>query len=147
MSWLRFLFSFEGRFNRLKFLGAFYAVGLVCAPFVILALHIDSPVLIWASSISQFVGLAAAGTKRLHDRNKSGWWLALYYGLPFIIGTLDHLAHGTSHPENNSPAAMIIIMPLMLWGMIELVFFPGTPGSNRFGPGWLTTEPKSFPSA
>jgi uncharacterized membrane protein YhaH (DUF805 family) len=41
-----------------------------------------------------FVALAVAalfltwiivGLKRLHDRNKSAWWLALFYAAPFLL--------------------------------------------------------------
>jgi uncharacterized membrane protein YhaH (DUF805 family) len=31
------------------------------------------------------VSALAIGTKRLHDRNKSGWWLLLFYGVPAVL--------------------------------------------------------------
>lgn len=147
MNLLRFLFGFQGRFNRAKFLVAFYAVGLLCAPFEILAFANGAVALIWVSYVPALVGISAAGAKRLHDRDKSAWWLALYYGVPLIIGTLDHVARGTSFPDLNSSIAGIFAVPFLAWGTIELTLLPGTPGANRFGPGWLTTEPRSFPPA
>ena len=52
-----------------------------------------------------WIGLAA-GAKRFHDRNKSGWWQLLL--LLSIVG--------------------------WIWLLIELGFLRGTTGANRFGP-------------
>ena len=62
--------------------------------------------------ISLIVGIAslwpmlAAGTKRLHDRDKSGWWQLLYF-VPFAGA---------------------------LFLFIYLGFLKGSDGANRFGP-------------
>ncbi|MCK5503818.1 MAG: DUF805 domain-containing protein, partial [Thermodesulfovibrionia bacterium] len=48
----------------------------------------------------------AVQAKRWHDRNKSGWWIAI--GLVPIVGPI--------------------------WAFIENGFLPGDPGKNRFGP-------------
>jgi uncharacterized membrane protein YhaH (DUF805 family) len=52
-----------------------------------------------------WVGLAA-GVKRWHDRNKSGWWILIAL-VPVIGG---------------------------LWYLIECGFLPGTAGPNTYGP-------------
>jgi uncharacterized membrane protein YhaH (DUF805 family) len=55
-----------------------------------------------------WVSLANA-VKRCHDRDKSGWWLLLYWLVSLtIIG--------------------------LIWPLIELGILDGTPGPNRFGP-------------
>ena len=54
----------------------------------------------------------AVGIRRLHDRDMSGWW---YLG--FIV------------------ASMIPVVGFLASiAMIVLMFLPGTPGPNRFGP-------------
>ena len=63
----------------------------------------------------------AIGVKRCHDRDKSGWWLLLWFVL-MMIPLLGILAWA--------------------WQMIELGFVDGTQGANRFGP-----SPKGIDSA
>ena len=69
--------------------------------------------MIFGSDVSIFGGLLslaivvpniAVGVRRLHDTDRSGWWLAL--SLIPVIGLL-----------------------VLIWFMIQ----PGTPGANRFG--------------
>ncbi len=59
--------------------------------------------------VSIWIGLAA-GAKRLHDRNKSGWWQLLW--LVPIIG--------------------------WIWMFVLLGFLRGTVGPNRFGADTVT---------
>jgi uncharacterized membrane protein YhaH (DUF805 family) len=47
----------------------------------------------------------AVSVRRLHDRNKSGWWVLLYF-VP-VIG--------------------------QIWLFLELGVLAGTPGPNRYG--------------
>jgi uncharacterized membrane protein YhaH (DUF805 family) len=73
---------------------------------------------------------AAASIRRLHDRNRSGWWM-----LPFLvaIGHHDGVAawFGSSSPARWIGFALYIVS---LWGIVEFYFLRGTPGPNRFGP-------------
>lgn len=66
------------------------------------------PTVIWIIEITLYIlivySMVILSIKRLHDRNHSGWWLA--------IGLIP------------------ILTPFML---IYLLFFPGTSGANRFG--------------
>ncbi len=88
------------------------------------------------------VALLAVYTKRLHDRNKSAWWLFPFVIIPWALAVLKCAAGqqvfafgpyfgpvgigwGTAH---------LIGGILGLWGSIELFFFRGTSGDNRFGP-------------
>ncbi len=65
---------------------------------------------IWVSEAAAllllFVAALAGVVKRLHDRDRSGWFYLV--ALVPVIGTL--------------------------WMLIELGFLRGTPGMNRFGP-------------
>jgi uncharacterized membrane protein YhaH (DUF805 family) len=80
--------------------------------------------------------------KRLHDRNKSAWWMLLFFGLP---GLFDQFADrlGDSYPVI---FVALVSFVFCVWGFIELCFLRGARGTNRFGadplapidtrPGW-----------
>ena len=72
---------------------------------------------------------AAASIKRLHDRNKSGWWIVPFVIAPGLFGRFeDWLGY-------SSAAAMLglAVFVLYVWGFIEIAFRKGTHGPNRFG--------------
>jgi uncharacterized membrane protein YhaH (DUF805 family) len=82
--------------------------------------------------------------KRLHDRNKSASWLILYVAVPWAL----HLFVWLSGPMLGSlpsgffadpmgtvrGVAYLTALAIGLWVFIELYFFRGTQGDNRFGP-------------
>jgi uncharacterized membrane protein YhaH (DUF805 family) len=73
--------------------------------------------------------LEAVTIKRLHDRNKSGWWI-----VPFFIAPL--LLHGLSDRLDNPTFGFVVnalAFGLGLWCFIELLCLRGTSGPNRFG--------------
>jgi uncharacterized membrane protein YhaH (DUF805 family) len=71
--------------------------------------------------------------RRLHDRNKSGWWVLFLYFLPGVcIAVADELG---------KPSVVFLAFLLYLaafavsiWALVELGFQRGTDGPNRFGP-------------
>ena len=73
---------------------------------------------------------AAASIKRLHDRNKSGWWSVPLIVAPGLYGHFGALL-GTSFAAFFVGTAVFIAF---LWGFVELSFLRGTRGPNRFGP-------------
>src|SRR5262249_17164488 len=98
MSMLQLLFSFRGRLNRKPYwtmaiattvvfflllllaVAALREYGLEFLPMTIAILVILYIPLIW-------VGLAL-GAKRLHDRDKSAWWLLVFYAMPTILSAV-----------------------------------------------------------
>jgi len=88
------------------------------------------------------VSLFAVYTKRLHDRNKGAWWLILFLVIPWGVGVLNPTALPAvvDLGEKFGPlgvgwdVAQAIGGILGLWAFIELFFFRGTAGENRFGP-------------
>lgn len=137
------LFSFQGRLNRKPYwlttlamiavflviillvfalaggLGALTgdASGLGAAFIVLLIIYIP---LLW-------IGLAL-GAKRLHDRNKSGWWLLVFWVLPGILQGIGEYAGGLGI------VLMIAAFALSIWGLVEIGFLRGTVGPNQYGP-------------
>jgi len=111
--WKTFLFSFEGRITRSDFWLKFvvpYWVGLIVLSLlatllgetiggiIFLLMNLIALVAIWPS--------LAVGAKRLHDRNKSGWW------------------------------QLLLLIPVLgaIWFLIDAGCLPGTEGENQFGP-------------
>ncbi len=70
----------------------------------------------------------AVGIRRLHDIDRSGWWLMIGYG-PWLLSVILSAAQ--------SEALVAIFNLLWMVGFIVLLVFavlPGTRGPNRFGP-------------
>lgn len=90
--------------------------------------------------LSALLGLAllspglAVATRRLHDTNRSGWWLLLL--VPYVISmVMAARAMASGSMADLGGAGMLAIIGLI--GCIILLIFmvlPGTKGENRFGP-------------
>jgi len=164
------LFAFRGRIGR----GTMWAVYLMCCgllglfiPFVFILQtklprpmrFFDGTALWWPASHSGkaivvlsaavvvviFVALLAAVVKRLHDRGKSAWWLALFYGVPavfFVAILFLGWPPGHAFPGQAVVVSMLFVASwlLALWYIIEILFLPGTRGDNRFGPDPLRID-------
>jgi uncharacterized membrane protein YhaH (DUF805 family) len=138
MSMSELLFSFQGRLNRkpywmtaiaitvlmLVLIGiaiAFFGeheIGAGIAVVVLIAL-LYIP-LIW-------VGLAV-GAKRLHDRDKSAWWLLLFYAAPSLLSSV------ANHMESGGFLLHLAGFAITVWAFVELGCLRGTVGPNRYGP-------------
>ena len=101
----RLLFSFDGRISRAAL---WAAVTFVAAVFVVLFVFLESTLgraATWVLYPPFFWSLATLFTKRLHDRARSAWWLALL--------------------------AVPVVGPL--WLFIDLLLRAGTTGDNQYG--------------
>ena len=97
-------------------------------------------VLLWLATI---VPSVAVGVRRLHDTNRSGWWVALPivpYCLAIVLGgaaMMGGAAMGSGVGMMAGAGIAGIFMFIgAICGIVLLVFycFPGTPGDNRYGP-------------
>lgn len=128
-------FSPSGRIPRWQFwFGAFCVFACVAAA---LGLYL-------ATGNSQFgfpliLGGVIAGflvaIKRLHDRNKSAWWVLLFLWAP---GALDRLGNQLTDGSALWWLLALITAAISLWGLIELGFLRGTDGDNEYGPDPLS---------
>ena len=77
-----------------------------------------------------FFSIVAVAIKRLHDRDKVGWW-----AVPFVIlpGLLSSAASDLVTPFAGAVLYSCSGL-LLLWGFVELACLRGTPGPNKFGP-------------
>ena len=143
----KILFSFDGRIGRRTYWLATLAVivavlVLTFAPFL---LNSETAAVLMLV-VSQFIWLLclwpilAVGAKRLHDRDKSGWWLLVFWLLPFAlvvagfnIALFDDPRTGRS--GDFSTGAILVLASLLpaLWGIVELGILPGTKGPNLYG--------------
>ena len=85
--------------------------------------------------------------KRLHDRDRTGWWLAVMYPAFFVVVGFAGAAlatlmqpEGEREPLNTIGVfAVIATAGLMLWLFVEIGCLRGTKGPNRYGPDPLGT--------
>jgi uncharacterized membrane protein YhaH (DUF805 family) len=147
MDWTTLFFSFKGRINRGKYWLAVLIYMAVWTSFIAISLiwlgglDIDNllrfagaALLIWLIGFILLVagtwsGLAV-GVKRLHDRDKSGWWILLFWLGPGFLSGSQMVTPDLGGGLILSLAATAIA----IWAFVELGCLPGTPGPNRYGP-------------
>lgn len=80
------------------------------------------------------IGLASSGVRRLHDRGKSGYWLMLYYLLPWMM---------VKNAYWDIVGAIIcgLAAVIVMWAMIDLGILRGENRSNAFGSNPLSKSP------
>jgi uncharacterized membrane protein YhaH (DUF805 family) len=73
--------------------------------------------------------MLATSIKRLHDRNRSGWWIMPFLVLPSFSSEITQWLSGTIL---DFPVGLALFI-LCIWGFIELGFLRGARQANRFG--------------
>ena len=136
MDWGHLFFKFNGRTNRAKFWIAgliFAVINVVMAIFGYVA---DQSVIFQAVNsmlgIVMLISSIAVGVKRLHDRNKSGWYLLLFYFVPGVVAALSVLIG--EFVEDSSIIATVLALvafALVVWAFVEMGCLRGTIGVNR----------------
>jgi len=144
MGWVWLLFSFKGRAGRAKYLAV--ELGLLTLWFtlwIVLRAEFASPWEQWVTAIPMIWINLAITSKRLHDRNRNGWWAVavfvvnrlsyVFYGL--LFGVSFGIGIDISIAEELLFALLAVTVSLLqTWVVIELFFVAGTDGPNRFGP-------------
>jgi uncharacterized membrane protein YhaH (DUF805 family) len=75
--------------------------------------------------------------KRLHDRDKSGWWMVPFFIAPGLYNQF----------EDRLPDSYFMMLPalivyaLYVWGFVEMYCLKGSRKTNRFGADPLTPPP------
>ena len=90
----------------------------------------------FADLLVLFAGLAVA-IKRLHDRDKSAWWLLLFTLVALILQTIAYYIGAVEVRLILGLACLSIA----IWFVVELGFLRGTAGPNRYGPDPLQIDP------
>jgi uncharacterized membrane protein YhaH (DUF805 family) len=81
----------------------------------------------------------AVCVRRLHDRDKSAWWVVPYGIVPPALELLAVASAVYAGPtielySIRTIALLVASVVLWLWALIDLGFMPGTAGPNRYGP-------------
>ena len=127
------LFRFSGRINRAKYwtaIGIYFVISvalvllgtavIVVTPGSILPLYVVLAVV----GVPLIISSIAVGIKRLHDRDKTGWWLLVFYLLPNVLSGIAQIGSGNL-------AFRLAGYAVSIWALIELGVLRGTSGPNR----------------
>ncbi len=96
-------------------------------------------ILFW---LAAFIPTLAVQVRRLHDTNRSGWWLGgfwvlyiVYMGLAFGTVGLAGATPGQAPNMAGLAGVGIVAIVILVYSIALLVFWckRGTPGPNRFG--------------
>ena len=88
----------------------------------------------------------ATSIKRLHDRDRAGWWMIPYFVIPGLYSQFHNQL-----PDSYVvfPLALAVFL-LMIWGFVEIYLLSGTRWTNRFGSNPLPkvqTRPRTTSSS
>ena len=152
MTIAQILFSFSGRINRAKYwLTVLLTIAVMLALIFVVVLAAPPtaevfgrpfllPLLMLLYIPMLWIALAV-GVKRLHDRNKSGWWLLFFYLVPAVLQGIGDLLE--------APLSLVLYLPAFaigIWCLIELGFLRGTDGPNQYGPDPLQSASATQPA-
>jgi uncharacterized membrane protein YhaH (DUF805 family) len=139
MNWGHLFFKFDGRVNRAKFWIAVLVFAAINVVLAILGYVTDQSVVFQALNsmlgIVILISSIAVGVKRLHDRNKSGWYLLLFYLVPSILVVIGVLI-GAFVEDSTIIATVLGLLAFAIgvWAFIEMGCLRGTIGVNQYGP-------------
>jgi uncharacterized membrane protein YhaH (DUF805 family) len=155
MPFTQLLFSFSGRINRAKWWLTVLVLFILQIVLVGLTMAVPSEgfttLLNWIYFILSLWISLAAGTKRLHDLNRSGAWLVLFVGGPILLLIVSLVAAGVSIGGTAFSDETLDVSQLMQLGGFVLIIFAiwlglaiwafvwfgclrGTIGPNDYGP-------------
>ena len=95
-------------------------------------------VLNWLWQLSSLLPATALSVRRLHDTNKSGWWLTLVLVPPVVWSLMNVWLESQGGRVNTHGSVewfILLLVPLLAW-FILIVWFcgKGTTGANQYGP-------------
>ncbi|HEX4302623.1 MAG TPA: DUF805 domain-containing protein [Rhizomicrobium sp.] len=153
MSWSHYLFGFHGRINRARYwqaipvgFGFLVVACLLAVPYIAIdqphansghplsPLGIATIVAECALALSYFVFAFALMVKRLHDRNRSAWFILPFFVVPELLSAMVNLNKHAGMPLPLELALRLAILGLSIWAFVELGCLRGTEGENRYGP-------------
>ena len=144
-AWTLF-FGFRGRINRARYWLVLLILFTADVPLTLVGRAVGGgttfQVVSYAVNLAIFISTLALGIKRLHDRDRSAWWLLLFYVGPFLVGMTGWLflwATAGSFGDVRVFSLFLLRLSLLagfalgIWGLVEIGFRRGTAGYNRFG--------------
>jgi uncharacterized membrane protein YhaH (DUF805 family) len=101
---------------------------------MILGVYGPLSALLWVGTL---VPSIAVGVRRLHDTNRTGWWILLPiipYCLALVLGGAALMGGGGSMAGAGIAAIFLLIGGILALVLIVFLVLPSTPGDNRYGP-------------
>lgn len=89
--------------------------------------------------IATFLPNLSVSVRRLHDTNRSGWWIGGFYlGLipaGLVLGVIAALGEASAPGAGSALVGVILLLGIFAYAIAMIVFMVsrGTPGPNRFG--------------
>jgi uncharacterized membrane protein YhaH (DUF805 family) len=153
MDWQSLLFSFRGRINRAKYWLAVLVFVVADAVLGLLGWVLDNglafQILSFVVNLAVLIASIAVCIKRLHDRDRSGWWLLLFYAGPVAVALIGGFIFWAAADTVGMSAEWSYLglrlcllggIALAIWGFVEIGCRRGTAGYNRFGPDPLKRQ-------
>jgi uncharacterized membrane protein YhaH (DUF805 family) len=136
---LKPIFALSGRASRLDYWRT--QAGLALATALVLTLTVlATQAGGWLGVVPclLFLPVLAAGVcvavRRLHDRGKTAWWMAVFAIGPYALsGLASGLYAGDSVLILAAPLLALAALALSIWAWVELGLLRGTRGDNRYG--------------
>lgn len=138
---IQLLFSFQGRIGRAHYWLA-VLIYLVAALIVfVVDYFVQSYTVMMVIALLLYVPCLISGIgvgiKRLHDRNKSSWWLLLFYLGPLVMFSAAGILDGGTVASAVSIAGFVVLV----WSIVELGALRGSIGANPYGPDPVAPKP------
>ncbi len=91
-------------------------------------------------ALASFLPSLSVTVRRLHDTNRSGWWILLpFAGVAlFIVGFIAALTVNPFNPFSGA-GLVYVAVPTIVWLALTILLIvwmvlPSNPGNNRYGP-------------
>jgi uncharacterized membrane protein YhaH (DUF805 family) len=145
MDFVNIFITFSGRINRAKYWIAALVYAAISFVFGVVAYFADLSTAVQTINAIVTVVLMASSfgvaIKRLHDRNKSGWYVLLFMVAPMILFATG-LVIGTMSTGSDFVATALWLAAFVIgiWAFVELGCLRGTIGQNKYGPDPLAPE-------
>jgi len=77
----------------------------------------------------------SVAAERLHDRNKSAWWLVAFYLVPGVLGQFGKFVWSAGAAGTVLQSILALAgFALTIWGFVEIGCLRGIAGPNTYGP-------------
>ena len=145
MNIVNLFISPSGRINRAKF----WIVVLCTVVFFLAVIGVTmamsgSMTAIFGAALIAYIPMIYVGVvsaiKRLHDRNKTGWWVLLFYGAPLVLPLVAAVLDGAADTSVGLLLLQLISLIISIWALVELGCLRGTIGQNKYGPDPLAPD-------
>ena len=148
MSVAQLFFSFDGRINRTLYWSAFLVLTVLTGVMMVLvglATVVIGPSggarAVWIATCASGLLMSYPGfaitVKRLHDRNRSGWWLFALTAFQIVALLLPLFAIAAMTVSALASSALLLLSFAAsigtIWMTVEVWFFAGASGDNSYG--------------